>query len=111
KLPAPSQIFSTLTTTSHHPNGGLSNTHAASNGDVQTFDHQDDDPLESDLINAPEDEDNNVHGQTGEFTGVLDPKLRGDRARAQAHGVMQGVESGLGRSDYGRGYDGANGRG
>ncbi|KAL9111832.1 MAG: hypothetical protein Q9187_007867, partial [Circinaria calcarea] len=100
-------IFSTPTTLLNRSNGGPPRTRTATNGgNKQKVDHQDDDLSDSDLMDAPGDEDDEVHRQTGELSGVLDPKLRGELSEE-----MQGVESDLGRRDYARGYDGANGRG
>ena len=56
-------------------------------------------------MDAPGDEDDEAHGQTGENSGLLDPKLRDE-----LHGAMQGVEGGSGRRDHGREHDAAKGR-
>lgn len=102
-LPAPSQIFSTPTTIPNHGNGGPPRTRTATNGGrKQTFHHQDDDPSDSDLMDAPGEEDDEIHGQT---SGVLDPKLRDELNEA-----MQGVEGASERREYRREPDGANGR-
>lgn len=105
-LPAPSQIFSTPTTIPNHSNGGPPRTRTATNGgNKQTFGHEDGDPSDSDLMDALGDKDDEVHGQTGENSQVLDPKLRDE-----LHGAMQGIEGSSRRRDYGREHDGANGR-
>ena len=68
--------------------GGPSFDRGPINGDGQSYVYQDDDASDSDLMDAPGEEDEDLHEHGGDMDGVLDPKLRVQLDEA----VMQGIE-------------------
>ena len=100
QLPEPNQDLPTTTMTpSYHLNssgagGGALKTQRNSNGHMHDYNiaqqPDDEDASDSDLMDAPGDEDEDVTGHNGELAGLLDPKLREGR-----NDVMQGVEGGF----------------
>ena len=77
-------------------NGGSLN-HQPPNGDDYSRQQHPDDMSDSDLIDAPGEEDEDMAGSSRDLGGVLDPKLR-----EQGDEVMQGIEGGR--------YEDTNGR-